>query len=358
MRTAIAGALVAFALALAACARADIVYVHPGGAGDYDNIPDAVLKAGPGDTVLVAPGTYQITYAAAPGLGSGGWPIRLTNASPAIMSEAGAAATVLNGGVSLCPFEIPYGTTDARVTIVGFTVRDVPTLIRKWDTADGGVFLIADNVLEDATNGILADGGDGVVSGNRVTGGGLGISAIGFRGSIVGNDVSGCVAVGIGAAPCARSAIEGNHVHACATGIAVESPTLIEGNIVEGCGFVGISITGQGGATALGNVIAGNRVGVSVDYGSGVALHGNDLWGNTWLNVECAAWDAPASVLDATGNWWGTTNAAAIAAGIRDCTDDAGIHCCVVFEPWCDAPGCGATAAAATSWGMLKSLYR
>ena len=55
-----------------------------------------------------------------------------------------------------------------------------------------------------------------------------------------------------------------------------------------------------------------------------------------------------------TGNYWGTTDSAAIAALIQDHQDDPAIPCTVMDTPYVNGP----VPAESLSWGDLKALFR
>ena len=85
---------------------------------------------------------------------------------------------------------------------------------------------------------------------------------------------------------------------------------------------------------------------------------------NGYLVVDVRA-DARAGTLDATGNWWGTTDPTEIASRIHDCVDDPAIDSCIDFSDWCGDASCSGhvtdvpeAAQRQVSWGRLKSLYR
>ena len=73
-----------------------------------------------------------------------------------------------------------------------------------------------------------------------------------------------------------------------------------------------------------------------------------------WL-VYCqnSVYDAPYTI-DLTGNYWGLTDAAAIAARIRDHADDPGVPATVLYQPFVGQP----VSVEAVSWGELKAQFR
>jgi hypothetical protein len=96
-----------------------------------------------------------------------------------------------------------------------------------------------------------------------------------------------------------------------------------------------------------GNVIRSNNVGLFLESGEAMSIHGNDVYGNASYEFECSPWSCKPFDLDAAMDWWGATDYHAIADAIRDCTDEPTISCCIVFEPWCTSPGCEPTVVSA-----------
>jgi hypothetical protein len=85
-----------------------------------------------------------------------------------------------------------------------------------------------------------------------------------------------------------------------------------------------------------------------------------DIHGNRILNA--GGWSVrleypytpPEVVVDMTGNYWGTTDAAQIAEWIYDGNDPSPVFGHVDFIPFLEAP----TAAEPKTWGQVKGLYR
>jgi hypothetical protein len=129
-------------------------------------------------------------------------------------------------------------------------------------------------------------------------------------------------------------------------------------NLIEHNASHGLQWRGCGTGIS-GNVIRWNAVGIYLDNSSGNPgpfVH-NDIYENREYNVRFSVYSCPA-VADFSHNWWGTTDPEAIAASIWDCYDDPQIETCVVFEPFCDAPGCEPITVQPTTWGAIKATYR
>jgi hypothetical protein len=95
----------------------------------------------------------------------------------------------------------------------------------------------------------------------------------------------------------------------------------------------------SGTLTVSGSVIEDNTVGISADVESNNDhVNGNDIQGNSRYNI--AVTGNPNDTLDATNNWWGTTDATAIQRTIYDCFFDL-TRPCVIFQPFITTPPCG-----------------
>lgn len=109
-----------------------------------------------------------------------------------------------------------------------------------------------------------------------------------------------------------------------ATVAALTAPLIAGGNTIQGNTYgVYVDINSRPSITG-GNLITGNTYGILVDGGSIgqdplPVVNGNSLYGNATSNYYTQSFGAAASiVLDARGNWWGSTDPTAIAATIRD----------------------------------------
>ena len=106
MRHVITGTL-ALLLALAGPAWADVIHVPD----DLHRIDLALFLADPGDTVLVAPGTYEVNLE---------WP---DTPGIKLLSELGPGVTVLDGSGTFQVIGI-YTGVDTTTVVAGFTIRN------------------------------------------------------------------------------------------------------------------------------------------------------------------------------------------------------------------------------------------
>ncbi len=73
---------------------------------------------------------------------------------------------------------------------------------------------------------------------------------------------------------------------------------------------------------------------------------------NLW-NVYLSSYAPPVVTINAEGNWWGTSEEAAIMAGIYDREDTAALYGLVDYDPWL-----GGEPVERSTWGGIKGLFR
>jgi hypothetical protein len=306
------------------------------------------------DTVLVLPGYYEVEQGI-----PHPWPVPLTADSPVLVSQGGAAVTLIMGDGLLPAFEVPDGTSSARVFISGFKFRLLETPF-DWGYPVSGDVQFTDNIVEECEVGVDIRWGDGLVARNTMSGPGhYGIQAAYFEGSIEDNEISGFTEAGVISTnentTLLRNHIHDNHI----AGITTSAGCIAIDNLIENNGWYGLSVSFD--AHLTGNVIRGN--GTGVDFWGGPHngfMNGNDIYDNMDHAVHSYGGEHipyPPD-FDATMNWWGTTDPDAIAASIHDCHDSIWAGVCFVVEPWCTTPGCDATPAEPASWGAIKAMYR
>ncbi len=342
-------------LTLPLATTADVYTVVPEGGGDFTDIPTGMRTIGTDDTLLVAPGTYVVDPTLPP---PGDWPILFQyEGCPALMSMTGAEATIIQGDGTTPAFTTPPTRGyPIDVRIVGFTISDTSEPVEC-----GGLvtFLFTDNIVEENGYGLNAYDSVGLIARNVFrNNGGPGIWIYHCQAIIEQNEI--CYnEIGIEGFCCEEPLIRNNHVHHnSGHGIRTGFSCQADSNLVEHNAEYGFALGGSAELTR--NVIRWNGDGVRLPtYGTTVSIHLNDIYGNTGQNLVAGADPGgPTPALDATDNWWGTTDPDEIAAGIWDCNDDPDVMWCVLFDPWCDVPGCEAIAVEPASWGAIKALYR
>lgn len=274
-----------------------------------------------GWTLCISPGVYELDP-------SDGWPVIIPEGgAPDIVGVDGAAATVLLGDGSMSAFSLEMGS---EVRFEGITLRRFGQAITGdcWSHME-----FVNGVVESCAMGLNACQYDAVVTGSTIRH----------------NDDIGIVTA-------YYPVVTGNHVHDNGShGISAIFGGTFEYNIVERNGGTGLGL--YIGQQVMHNIVRENSIGVGVGEYSSAAVNWNDIYSND--EYEFAVTYPGGGTVDATNNWWGTTDPDEISARILDCADDPALGVCVLFDPWCELPGCDSgTPAEGTTWGSIKALYR
>jgi nitrous oxidase accessory protein NosD len=268
MRFPFAASCAAAVLAAAASARADTLKVPT---AEYPTIQEAVDDAGPGDVVLVMPGTYDqyvfVSGKAGLEIRGKGWPVLAPVGGGNILRITGGSDTVLVTGFEFQGGQVVVDNS-TEVSLVNLRFTDCP-----------------DNALESAAN-------DGVlISRCRFQGiGGHGV----FEAGSVGAVVEKCRFEGIGdfavflsdddVTPTHGAVVSKNRIIGADSGILLGGDdNVIEKNRMEGLTGFGITYPTF---YAPGAVITGNRIQTANNYGiytvngDGLTVIGNTLEGS------------------------------------------------------------------------------
>jgi parallel beta-helix repeat protein len=169
-----------------------------------------------------------------------------------------------------------------------------------------------------------------------ITKGGLGIGFGNDQGTstIVGNIVSGVHGNGLDVSSGASLTIQGNTVENNA-GVGISSggkgKLTIQNNVISNNTDYGILSQGTGTMLIQNNTISRNGGGINLNSYS--AIKYNNIQNNTQNSVYLST----ASNIDATYNWWGTTDVQAINQTIYDFKDDFTVGT-VNFVPFLTLP--------------------
>ena len=297
----------------------------------WATIQYAIDQVSSGDTITIATGTYNESIN--------------IDKSLTVVSASGAPSTIIDAQGA--DFGILISGIGTVATIDGFTVRNYEVAgivagafsLSEDDPTEVHILnnIVEEPLPEDSHNNCIqvGDGTTGTITGNEVRGAYL-----------ISEDWSGS---GIIVAGSSDVLVTNNYVHNCEGGIQIvgyseyrDAPAMnniVENNKVEGC-ETGISIQMYSFNTVVRyNNVSNNDEGISVmasDYSwpehstpSGTGIHYNNIVDNI-VGVVSSIWGddtgtVPAETVNATLNWWGTTDPDLVAASTNGS---------IVFDPW------------------------
>ena len=192
---------------------------------------------------------------------------------------------------------------------------------------------------------VVVGSGSTVISGNKIHGNTLGIGSYEHTqvNAIISNNVIyGCgTGISLGTSDGGTLTIKGNLItNNTGNGIEASGKILqpIEGNLITNNG-IGIRISPGAQVTVQKNTIANNSIGIST--GSDLATISNNNIQNIKYNVQLQ--QGTSKDINATDNWWGTTDTQLISQSIFDNKNDYNLGK-VNFIPFLTAPNPDAPA--------------
>jgi len=338
--------LLSFSLVTAAPAAAADITV--GSSGDHATIQAAIDAASPGDTIIVAGGTYtedltvniaNLTLKSESGAGSTtiqlvdgvGIDIQGGASDFTLGGASGEGFTILNGAATT--FNIQLANAPSDVEISHNTINTVGNASMGISVgAAGASGLIISN------NSFTAEAGDGsiwgpnvvdvTVSNNTLIGGAYAIQFSGVTGTISNNTISassgsGAIVISNGAGTSGLT-ISGNNISSCTRGI----------RFVEYCA--------QGTAadmttvTVTENALTGNDIGLLVGNGTHVLASNFTIDNNNFSGNNVALQNDHASEqVTAADNWWGDASGPAYPPENPGLGDPVSVN--VIYCPWLNA---------------------
>ena len=344
-----------------------------GVSGDYSTIQQAVIAAGTGDTVLVAPGAYSAWSASVDYFPYWG---RIWITKPlTLVSEQGPDATAIIGSPdSDCCVRVELEASGA-ITIEGFTIDggDAAGTTRGVSDQRGNPGIIRDCLFESCADAVtLHNTSSYEITDCLFTENQNGVNSYALPG--VPSTVHDCVFIGTWGIP-----IEGrgttnahdNYIEGGYAGIAFEGGT-IERNLVRSCTW-GIRVSGEIPGHIMHNTVVDCETGVHGWHQiTPTSFHGNLVALNN-VGVCDTEFTGGYSCNNVWGNATDYQSASPSEDGFADCDPlfcdpDEGDYYLFSESP-CGPDGscgqigvygigCSASAANSTSWGRLKSMYR
>lgn len=338
-------------------------HIRADGSGDAPTIQAGIQASAGGDTILIAPGTYQENLRAS---------------EPLVISGEGDPTTT-----------IVDGSQAGSVLLVAGGVVQKLTLRNGFSTTGGGIYVygsahIHNNIVEDNAAGMAFDSG---------IGGGIYVhpfaDGVLIESNIIRNNTAGNVGGGIaGAATIRANIIIGNASHNAGGGImggTVVTDNIIAGNYTDNQGAGIVSDGDVQNNTIIGNIVG--QPGVAINVFSSTTVSRNIFCLNTSLfaNGLANAVECSNCVLECNDIWGNDNDALAGFGNVEHRSFSMDPEFCAVspvaslnFTLQSDSPcaagnnpggvdcgtigaspvGCGTVMVKRRTWTDVKSMYR
>ncbi len=368
-------------LAVALDASATTIVVRKDGTGDHEIVQHALQVAADGDTIRIGPGRYDeffddadpqqvkstVAWITANDLTIIGAGSHQTYLGPASYYAPQGGASIVGGARGL-ECEISGVTLEGAFDALNW--REGGLVIRECEIRNCmiGVNVFRNSFLQVVgTKFSTREGGSSGISMYHVEeevvlencefgGTGVGVSAVGSIVSVTSSEFT-CQS-GIGTADganvqvtnCTMSGDLEKCIDAFGNSVVIVADSYLESNdsVVE------VTVGSEFQATST--VLAGGQTGATIRIatGSQATIHACHILNEGDYSVVVEGFTGDLVVQDLTENYWGTTDAAQVAAWILDGADDPGVHSLVHYLPMAD----GQVSTEKQSWDQLKAFFR
>ena len=214
--------------------------------------------------------------------------------------SSGSGSIIKNAIVSSVAISI--NNCSAKISNNYFTNTNVFTTM----SLSAGAPIIVNNAFDCHGTGINVVSGTPTISNNFLKcSSNYGITATN-NAYISDNNITGC---SIGVYVTGNSTVNRNLLIQNTYGVRSSASSTIENNVIANNNY-GIS----GGGTIYNNTLGNNLIGIDVTIGTNISQ--NNIFSNTQYNLRMSMPNT--TTIDASYNWWGTTDAQAINQTIRD----------------------------------------
>ncbi len=284
-----------FVFAISGMAQADMITVDDSGGADHTTIQSAIDAANPGDTIIVAAGTYD-GFNVNKSLTLRGANVNIDPAGPVSRVDE----SVITGAVKI---------TADDVTVNGFKMTS-SSYIEISDAYHSALYVnVSYNILEYTT---WADGAIDLNGGNRCVGGYIGY-----------NTISGASGYGIQTIQNNDVTIEYNHVLNSSGFAAIDAGyhdgtgIVIRGNTITDSGGKGINYWAEDGGVITSNVISNSNY-EAIYTDAQATISGNQISGGGMYGILVVDWtDGTAAGSTVSGNTISNTNWEGIQSDVR-----------------------------------------
>jgi hypothetical protein len=256
------------------------------------------------------------------------------------VTAAGGSSIISNNKFSSCGLSVSdFSSVSNNIIQGGMGIYGNPTITGNTISGGSSYFYIGRNYDRDYYTIAIEHQASPVISGNTIHGGiafnmnGNGYLNNNFNVQITSNTIDGGIFIGEGTGNIVISSniIPGGILSRAAATVTIENNLILNANI-------GLQI---GDATVINNTLANNQIAIQLSAAVAPTITGNNLENYSQYSIKLSS---TSSNINATGNWWGTTNQQAISQSIYNQKNDFNLGT-VTLTPILNAPNPSAPPA-------------